>query len=193
MGTLYVMGGIVRGPRDGLVTWEGEQGEDGTDSYLSYWWVNRSSDGWFARIADGGFRRDVLIQPVNAVIAVGNGVLQPGQGVFTTSDGEQVQYIRKLSVKATAYSRFDKGCNDWTATGAYATYGVIAVDPTVIPLGSKVYIVSDDGKFIYGFASAEDTGGAIKGNKIDLCYDSVAECFIFGRRQCTVYILSYGD
>ena len=140
-----------------------------------------------------GISRDVLTQPVNAVIAVGNGVLQPGQGVFTTSDGEQVQYIRKLSVKATAYSRFDKGCNDWTATGAYATYGVIAVDPTVIPLGSKVYIVSDDGKFVYGFASAEDTGGAIKGNKIDLCYDSVAECFIFGRRQCTVYILSYGD
>lgn len=140
-----------------------------------------------------GISRDVLIQPVNAVIAVGNGVLQPGQGVFTTSDGEQVQYIRKLSVKATAYSRFDKGCNDWTATGAYATYGVIAVDPSIIPLGSKVYIVSDDGKFVYGFASAEDTGGAIKGNKIDLCYDSVAECFIFGRRQCTVYILSYGD
>ena len=89
--------------------------------------------------------------------------------------------------------RFDNGCNDWTATGAYATYGVIAVDPSIIPLGSKVYIVSDDGKFVYGFASAEDTGGAIKGNKIDLCYDSVAECFIFGRRQCTVYILSYGD
>ena len=151
-------------------------------SYVNGKEVNRSS-----------ISRDVISQPINAVIAVGNGVLQPGQGVYTTVDGEQIPYIRKLSVQATAYSRFDAGCNDWTATGAYATYGVIAVDPSIIPLGSKVYIVSDDGKFIYGFASAEDTGGAIKGNRIDLCYDSVAECFIFGRRQCTVYIISYGD
>ena len=72
-----------------------------------------------------------------------------------------------------------------------AQYGVIAVDPKVIPLGSRVYIESSDGgkSWVYGFAVAADTGGAIKGNKIDLCYNTRAECLQFGRRSATVYIL----
>lgn len=66
-------------------------------------------------------------------------------------------------------------------------YGIVAVDPSVVPLGSKVYVTSADGSWSYGVASAEDTGGAIKGNKIDLCYNSNANDF--GRRSCVVYIL----
>ena len=103
---------------------------------------------------------------------------------ITTSSGEVITYTKSLSVTATAYCL--KGT---TASGTQSRYGAIAVDPSVIPLGTKMYIVSDDGKWIYGYATAEDTGGAIKGNKIDLFYDSYDTCIQFGRRSCTVYIL----
>ena len=52
-----------------------------------------------------------------------------------------------------------------------------------------MYIVSDDGSYIYGYATAEDCGGAIQGYMIDLYFDTLAECYAFGRRSCTVYIL----
>ncbi|WP_213974861.1 3D domain-containing protein, partial [Tepidanaerobacter acetatoxydans] len=61
--------------------------------------------------------------------------------------------------------------------------GVAAVDPKVIPLGTRVYV---DG---YGFARAEDTGGAIKGDKIDLFFNTSEETKRFGRRWVTVYVL----
>ena len=103
---------------------------------------------------------------------------------ITTASGEVISYSYSLSVTATAYTG-----GGITATGTNARYGAIAVDPTVIPYGTKMYIVSDDGKYIYGYATAEDCGGAIKGNKIDLYYDSYDTCIQFGRRSCTVYIL----
>lgn len=137
--------------------------------------------------------RTVTHQPVNALIAVGTAVEQPGQsGTFTTHTGEVVKYLRSYTFKATAYSKYDEGCNDYTATGTKVRYGVVAVDPKVIPLGSQLYIVTNDGVYIYGHAVAEDTGGSIKGNRIDLYFDTVEECLRFGRRECTVYLLSEG-
>ena len=76
-----------------------------------------------------------------------------------------------------------------TASGMRARYGVVAVDPSVIPLGTRLYITSLDGSWVYGEAIAGDTGGAIKGNRIDLFFDSYSECISFGRRQAMVYIL----
>lgn len=70
-----------------------------------------------------------------------------------------------------------------TASGMKARYGVVAVDPKVIPLGTKLYIEG------YGNAIAGDTGGAIKGNRIDLFYNSNKEAMDFGRRQVKVTIL----
>ena len=67
--------------------------------------------------------------------------------------------------------------------GTRARYGVVAVDPNVIPLGSTVYIPG------YGVARAEDTGGAILGNRIDLCMEDYDTCMAFGRRMVPVYIL----
>ncbi|MBO5487341.1 MAG: 3D domain-containing protein, partial [Eubacterium sp.] len=60
----------------------------------------------------------------------------------------------------------------------------------VIPLGTKLYIETPDGSIVYGEAVAGDTGGAIKGNKIDLFMDSRSECMAFGRRKVNVYILN---
>ncbi len=84
-------------------------------------------------------------------------------------------------MKATAYSA-GHGCGYITANGSKAQYGVVAVDPRVIPLGTKLYIEG------YGEAVAADTGGAIKGDRIDLCYNSNAECIQFGRRDVVVHI-----
>lgn len=103
---------------------------------------------------------------------------------ITTEDGQVLTYSSTLSVEATAYTG-----GGITATGTAARYGAIAVDPSVIPYGTRMYIVSDDGKWIYGVATAEDCGGAIKGHIIDLYFDDYNTCIQFGRRNCTVYIL----
>lgn len=81
-----------------------------------------------------------------------------------TPDG-QIQYWKKMRVYATHYDSRCPGCNEWTAIGMRAGFGVIAVDPKVIKLRSKVYVPG------YGMAVAGDTGGAIKGNIIDLGFD----------------------
>jgi 3D (Asp-Asp-Asp) domain-containing protein len=84
---------------------------------------------------------------------------------------------------ATAYSAEDPGCGPYTARGSRVAKGLVAVDPGVIPLGTRLYITG------YGPAVADDTGGAIHGQVIDLAFNSRSEALQFGRRQVTVYIL----
>ena len=67
--------------------------------------------------------------------------------------------------------------------GIPARHGVVAVDPSIIPLGARVYIPG------YGEAIAADTGGAIYGDRIDLCMETYGEAINFGRRYVTVYVL----
>ena len=90
---------------------------------------------------------------------------------------------RVVRVEATAYSSMEPGMSAYTATGTICRYGVIATDPSFIPLGTRVYIPG------YGYAVAEDTGGAIVGNRIDVAFDSVGECYEFGRQWIDLYIL----
>jgi len=92
-------------------------------------------------------------------------------------------YAAVMTMEATAYLPSDGGGAGITATGIPATYGVAAVDPAVIPLGSRLYIPG------YGEAIAADTGGAIYGYRIDLCMESYSEAMNFGRRDVTVYVL----
>lgn len=111
-------------------------------------------------------------------------------GLIYTAEGDVLHYTDTVQVRATAYS-----CEDYTEpgityTGTEPRVGEIAVDPKVIPLGTRVFVVSNDGQYVYGVATAEDIGGGIKGNRIDLYFDTIAECFQFGDRACTVYILS---
>lgn len=92
---------------------------------------------------------------------------------------------KTLSLEATAYT-----AHTLTAMGLRPVripdgISSVAVDPNVIPLGSKLYISG------YGYALACDTGSAIKGNKIDLFMNSEAECLNFGRRNVTAYIVAY--
>lgn len=94
-----------------------------------------------------------------------------------------MSYSKIINAKVTAYTPFDAGCTGITATGRKAGRGVIAVDPKVIPLGTKVYIPG------YGTAVAADKGGAIKGNRVDVCVNSKSEAFSWGVRNVPIYIL----
>lgn len=101
---------------------------------------------------------------------------------------EELEGAKCLTVTATAYCGTSDG-GQMTATGVPTGFGIVAVDPSVIPLGSKLYITSADGSYVYGYCVAGDTGGAIKGNKVDLFLSSESECRAFGRRSMKVYIL----
>ena len=116
-----------------------------------------------------------------------DGSAETSGNVIMTSSGESYTYIDVMTCSATAYTC--EGYVGHTYSGTLARVGAIAVDPTVIPLGTKMYVVSNDGQYVYGYCVAEDIGGGIKGNKIDLYFDTYAECWDFGVRMCTVYIL----
>lgn len=103
-----------------------------------------------------------------------------------TLGGKALEYRRVLHVLATAYT-----CPEGegvTALGTRARVGVVAVDPQLIPYGTRLYIVSDDGAYVYGFAVAEDCG-SFRGSRVDLYFNTLQECWDFGVRACTVYVL----
>ncbi|MBS3956394.1 MAG: G5 domain-containing protein [Clostridiales bacterium] len=126
----------------------------------------------------------IVSEPVDEVVLLGT--KRSAGRIVAARAGASVTPPRggtKLTVVATGYTPGDPGVDDWTATGARAIRGVIAVDPSVIPLGTRVYVPG------YGYAVAADTGGAIKGNKIDLCFDTRTEALNWGRRTVTIIIL----
>lgn len=102
-------------------------------------------------------------------------------GVIQTPQGS-LSYKAKFRVYATSYDKYCRGCNETTSIGMRAGYGVIAVDPTLIPLRSQVYIPG------YGTAVAGDVGGAIKGARVDLGFDDVKRGF-WSARYTDIYIL----
>ena len=107
---------------------------------------------------------------------------------LTDTHGNTVSYSYALTGSGTAYYA---PAGSLTATGRLARYGVVAVNPNVIPYGSILYIVSNDGQIVYGYAVAGDTGGGLMANYIlvDLFYNTFDECCVFGRRNVTVYVL----
>ncbi len=127
----------------------------------------------------------ILIEPITEVINIG------AENKVATENG-YVPYSKVLTMEATAYTAgFEStGKNPGdpgygiTASGMVAQRGVVAVDPSFIPLGTTLYVEG------YGTAIAADTGGAINNNKIDLFYESVSDALQFGRRNVTVYILN---
>lgn len=140
----------------------------------------------------------VLSQPVTEVISLGTGEVNTavdpdgmpiiGDGIITLPTGEVLTYTDTMTVGATAYY-----CEPWergiTASGTRARVGAIAVDPRVIPLGTRLFIVSDDGEYVYGICVAEDTGYLIDYTRVDLYFNTRRECQLFGYRECTAYFL----
>lgn len=120
----------------------------------------------------------VVRRPVDRVVAYGTaGVVSRG--------GVTYRYRKAMTMTATGYAPGDGMTpSDYTATGVPAKRGVVAVDPRVIPLGTRLYVEG------YGPAVAADTGGAIKGMRIDLCFDRPQEAWDYGTQYgVKVYIL----
>lgn len=141
--------------------------------------------------------REVICAVQNQIVAVGTGeqVGQTndypliGEDVIVLPSGEVLTYYSKDSYVATAYTQFDAGCDTVTATQTQVRWGVVAVDPTVIPYGTRMFIVDEYGDFVYGVGTAEDCGSSIKGKRLDLYMPTLSEAFDYGRRPVTVYFL----
>ncbi len=141
------------------VVQKGQKGEDKVTYKITY------ADG--KEIAREEIARERVKKPVTKIIK---------KSTVGTINGKE--YARKFTVKAYSYTG-----GGTTASGLPAAVGRIAVDPRVIPLGTQVYVEG------YGFATAADTGGNIKGNTIDVYYNSESQCRQWGCRYITIYIL----
>lgn len=107
------------------------------------------------------------------------------EGILFDENGIPLNYSEKLTGRATAYCM-----GHTTATGTSVHEGVVAIDPRIIPYGSTMYIVADDGS-IYGYSSAEDTGGFIYWDNaplVDLYVNTVDIAYQWGNRAVTIYI-----
>ncbi len=112
--------------------------------------------------------------------------LTPPSSLQLDTKGVPVKYSSKKTLKATAYTYTGNKCS----TGVSPQPGYIAVDPNEIPYGTKMYIVSNDGKYVYGYAIAADTGGFVRGSvDLDLFFSTGSACRSFGVRNVTVYFL----
>lgn len=134
--------------------------------------------------------QSVVLQPVDTVVAFGTNrdFRAAARGSFGPSYATYMAPPlggRRLTVLATAYLARDNamegGLN--AATGARLGYGIIAVDPAVIPFGTRIYVPG------YGYGVAADTGGAINGAHVDLCFDSQQDVDRWGMRTLDIVLL----
>lgn len=144
------------------------------------------------QIAKQLLKEVVASNPLDKIVEIGT-VLN-----YKTSRGDTLRFSKAMDMKATSYtaSFADTGKHPgdpWfgiTATGVKAKRGIIAVDPRVIPLGTRVYVEVPGSAADYGYAVAADVGGAIKGNKIDVYLDTSGQVSTWGVKKVKVYILN---
>lgn len=137
-------------------------------------------------------------EPVDKIVYIGTkdetvkststGSASSSGNTFTDYNGATVAYKQVINGSGTAYTAPSGAL---TATGVAAYHGGVAVNPNIIPYGSKLYITSTDGSVVYGYATAVDTGGALMDGSavVDCFYYTYDECVNFGRRNVNVYIL----
>lgn len=158
-------------------------------------------------VIDGGEPEDVVdstssTDMVPEITAYGTRVSTPSlsglsqsQDYITNIDDERKTITTKSGATYSFYSEKYFSCTAYTSkkgkhtsTGRVASVGVVAVDPSVIPYGTRMFIVSDSGSIVYGTAVAGDCG--VKGNRIDLYFNSTSTCYSFGNRTMKVYFLN---
>ncbi|MCM3116274.1 3D domain-containing protein [Neobacillus sp. MER 74] len=126
--------------------------------------------------------------PVSAKPVIAHAKKKSTPVIKVTSSKSKSKSAKEITVKATAYTASCEGCSGITKTGINIKDNpdekVIAVDPSVIPLGSKVYVEG------FGEAIAADTGSAIKGNRIDVFIPSEQDAIDFGVKKLKVTILN---
>ncbi|MDD4334742.1 MAG: ubiquitin-like domain-containing protein, partial [Desulfotomaculaceae bacterium] len=135
-----------------------EEGRNGTAQQT---WLVKYKDG--IEIARQLLSSKTITPPVNQLVMVGSGLV-------VSRGGENIRYAEAINMVASAYTH--TGYN--TSCGVAPYYGVVAVDPAFIPLWTKLYV---DG---YGYATELDVGGSIKGNRIDLFFESYVEAMSWG-------------
>jgi 3D (Asp-Asp-Asp) domain-containing protein len=147
----------------------------------------------------GRRQREEVLQPMEPKVVVAYKHVEGAEAIPTveqileerakpgTYNEPPLIYEKVMTMSSTAYepgpTSCGRGCSGRTSIGLQAGYGVVAIDPRVIPYGTRLYIEN------YGYAVAGDTGGAIKGRRIDLGFMTVDECFNWGRRKVKVYVI----
>ncbi|MCL2873763.1 MAG: 3D domain-containing protein [Defluviitaleaceae bacterium] len=128
----------------------------------------------------------------NVIVEMVPKIVERGIAGTRAYDISSLDIVRTIEMNATAYTAGFESTGRHpgdplfgiTASGMRVRPGIVAVDPRVIPLGTRLYVEG------YGFAIAADTGGAIRGNKIDLFFETVADALAFGRRDLIVHVLA---
>lgn len=146
---------------------------------------------------DGNEIRRELIEESVLQDPVPEKFIRGRENLYVTSRGRPLRYQKVYIMRATAYDLSFESCGKYpdhpeygiTYSGTRARPGVVAVDPRVVKLGSKLYIESMDRTPDYGFAKAEDTGSAIKGNRVDLFIENRSQALRYGVRTVKVYVL----
>lgn len=144
-----------------------EEGRDGTEQQT---WNVKYRDG--IEVERQLVARETVTAPVNKLVMVGSGFV-------VSRGGTDIRYSDAVSMVSSAYTY--TGYN--TCSGIPPYYGVAAVDPNYIPLGTELYVEG------YGYATALDVGSSIKGNRIDLFFESYGEAISWGVRSVKVYII----
>lgn len=166
---------------DDIMTGESEVSQKGVDGEKEVTKRCKYIDGKYASTKVIGEK--VTKEPVDKVILNGT-----KRGTITDTSGAPVSYRYMVSGSGTAYTAAP---GSLTATGTTVYEGGVAVNPAIIPYGSKLYIEAADGSHVYGYATAVDTGGALMDGSaiVDLFYFSYDDCVNFGRRDVNVYVL----
>lgn len=171
---------------DSEITRYGEEGEKEITSENTY------EDG--VLVSSRKVSTEITKKPVAQIKKVGTKTYKSentsvgGSGSFTDQSGAPTSYKKVITGSATAYTA---PAGSLTATGAKACVGGVAVNPSIIPYGSKLYIEASDGSYVYGYATAIDTGGALMDGSaiVDLFMDTMEDCTAFGRRDVKIYVL----
>ena len=147
--------------------------QEGAKGVRTYTYTRTYTGGKYVKIEETS---EVTTEPVNRII-------ERAPGFVSIYEIGEIKYSETMEMNVTAYTPYCAGVDNTTASGTQVRRGVCAVDTTVIPFGTKLFVPG------YGVAVAEDRGGAIKGNKLDLYMESYEEAIKWGRRNLTVYIL----
>ena len=165
--------------------------QEGVDGVLTTTPAKKYIDGVYLETVST--TTEVTKEPTTAKVMVGDSTatittLEVPENLVLDANGNPVSYTRKIVGKATAYSA-RSGAK--TASGRYAIPGHVAVNPNIIPYGSKLYIKSADGSFIYGYAIAADTGIALMDGRVtvDLFFDTYLESCLFGAKTMEIYVI----
>ena len=159
------------------------------DPSLPFGKVTLTSDHWCAGVVQRLVRTYYRSDGIDERVVIQEfAQVSPMPKVFTIgSRGRPDALPERLRgdvvLSATAYSPEEPGLSSTTSLGVPAGRGVVAVDPSVIPYGTRMWVEG------YGWAVAADCGGDIEGNRIDLCYDTVQEAVTFGQRNVRARLL----